>query len=78
MGISTQTKGNQKMHPDEFNNWAIIKTKFEENGTTDNYFYKRACAIVAGQPDPMDNLNHGASDDTTEMSIATPKQRLTD
>jgi|TARA_B100000085_G_scaffold114803_1_gene104583 hypothetical protein len=54
------------MHPDEFNNWAIIKTKFEENGTTDNYFYKRACAIVAGKPDPMDNLNHGASDDTTE------------
>ena len=54
------------MHPDEFNNWAIIKTKIEENGTTDNYFYKRACAIVAANPDPMDNLNHGASDDTTE------------
>ena len=40
------------MHPDELSNWAIIKEKFEENGTTENYYYKRACAIVGGQPDP--------------------------
>ena len=44
------------MHPDELANWQIIKEKFEENGTTDNYFYKRACAIVSGLPDPMSNL----------------------
>ena len=42
------------MHPDELANWQIIKEKFEENGTTDNYFYVRACAIVKGLPDPMD------------------------
>ena len=51
------------MHPDEFDNWVRIKTTFEENGTTDNYFYKRACAIVGGGPDPMDNLNYGTSDE---------------
>ena len=44
------------MHPEELQNWKIIKEKFEENGTTDNWFYKRACAIVSGQPDPMSNL----------------------
>jgi hypothetical protein len=42
------------MHPDEFANWVIIKEKFEENGTTDNCYYNRACAIVGGQPDPFD------------------------
>ncbi len=25
------------MHPDELQNWQIIKEKFEENGTTDNF-----------------------------------------
>ena len=34
------------MHPDEFQNWKTIKETFEENGTTDNYYYKRACAII--------------------------------
>ena len=41
------------MHPDEFSNWVRIKETFEANGTTDNMFYKRACAIVGGQPDPL-------------------------
>tara|TARA_B100001063_G_scaffold215432_1_gene216395 strand:- start:103 stop:258 length:156 start_codon:yes stop_codon:yes gene_type:complete len=41
------------MHPDEFQNWKIIKETFEENGTIENFFYKRACAIVGGQPDPL-------------------------
>ena len=50
------------MHPDEFANWAIIKEKFEENGTTENYYYKRACAIVGGQPDPMKNLPNVSQD----------------
>ena len=38
----------------ELNNWQIIKDKMEESGNTDNFFYKRACAIVAGLPDPLD------------------------
>jgi hypothetical protein len=50
------------MHPDEFQNWATIKKVFEENGTTDNYFYVRACAIVGGQPDPMKNLTNALQD----------------
>tara|TARA_S200002703_G_scaffold24614_1_gene21362 strand:+ start:605 stop:760 length:156 start_codon:yes stop_codon:yes gene_type:complete len=50
------------MHPDELQNWKIIKKKFEENGTTDNFFYKRACAIVNGQPDPMNNLPNVSQD----------------
>ena len=44
------------MHPDDLKNWTIIKEKFEENGTTENFYYKRACAIVGGLPDPMSNL----------------------
>jgi len=28
----------------------------EEKGTTDNFFYKRACAIVGGKPDPLEPL----------------------
>ena len=50
------------MHPDEFANWAIIKEKFEENDTTNNYYYKRACAIVGGQPDPMKNFPNASQD----------------
>jgi len=48
------------MHPDELQNWKIIKEKFEENGTTDNFFYKRACAIVGGLP--MSNLPNVSQD----------------
>ena len=43
------------MHPDELSNWVRIKETFEKNGTTDNYFYQRACAIVKGLPDPLHN-----------------------
>jgi hypothetical protein len=50
------------MHPDEFSNWEKIKETFEENGTTDNYFYVRACAIVGGQPDPMKKLSNVSQD----------------
>ena len=50
------------MHPDELQNWQIIKEKFEEDRTTDNFFYKRACAIVGGQPDPMKNLPNVSQD----------------
>ena len=42
------------MHPDTYANWVKIKEVFEEQGTTDNFFYTRACAIVKGLPDPLD------------------------
>ena len=50
------------MHPDEFSNWVKIKETFEESGNTDNFFYKRACAIVSGSPDPMENLPNVSQD----------------
>ena len=34
-------------------NWKKIKWLMEQSGRTDNMFYKRACAIVAGKPDPI-------------------------
>lgn len=42
-----------EMHPDDYKNWVKIKKVFEENGTTDNMFYKRACKIVKGEKDPL-------------------------
>jgi len=48
-----------------YNNWVKIKATFEASGNTDNFFYKRACAILSGGPDPIDKLmgqtpSHGA------------------
>ena len=54
------------MHPDELANWVRIKDMFDESGNTDNFYYKRACAIIEGKPDPMKNLGNGAQNDTTE------------
>ena len=50
------------MHPDEFSNWVRIKETFEESGNTDNFYYRRACAIVSGSPDPMKNLPNASQD----------------
>ena len=36
-----------------YNNWVKVKETFEQSGNTDNMFYKRACAIVSGKPDPL-------------------------
>ena len=36
-------------------NWERIKEKMEENGNTDNMFYKRACIVCKGGDDPLDN-----------------------
>lgn len=44
------------MSEEERKNWQRIKDAMEEKGTTDNYYYKRACAIVAGKPDPLNKL----------------------
>ena len=41
------------MSQEERDNWQRIKDTFEENGTTDNYFYKRAVAICEGKNDPI-------------------------
>jgi len=39
-----------------YNNWVKVKKTFEESGNTNNMFYTRACAIVAGRPDPLDRM----------------------
>jgi len=44
------------MTKDEKANWQKIKDVMEEKGTTDNMFYKRACAIVDGKRDPLESL----------------------
>ena len=36
-----------------YNNWVKIKKTFEASGNTNNMFYKRACAIVRGEKDPL-------------------------
>ena len=50
------------MTESEIKNWERIKNLMEEKGTTENYFYKRACAIVSGLPDPMSNLPNVTQD----------------
>ena len=51
------------MNPDELTNWQRVKEYFEElpEFKRDNMFYKRACLIVQGNPDPLDN--HGRIDE---------------
>ena len=34
-------------------NWQRIKVHLENVGQTENHFYKRACKICEGKPDPM-------------------------
>ena len=51
-----------------YNNWVKIKETFEASGNTDNFFYKRACAILSGGPDPIDKVmgqppSYGAPND---------------
>ena len=50
------------MHPDDFSNWVRIKEALEESGNTESFYYRRACAIVSGAPDPMENLPNVAQD----------------
>ena len=44
------------MSEEERANWQRIKETMEEKGSTDNFFYKRACAIVDGKSDPLQPL----------------------
>jgi hypothetical protein len=39
-----------------YNNWKKIKEVMEENGSTDNMFYKRACEILKSKKDPLDKF----------------------
>ena len=50
------------MNKEDAENWQRVKDYFEElpEFKRDNMFYKRACMIVAGHPDPLDN--HGQLD----------------
>lgn len=34
-------------------NWLKIKQMLEQTGKTDCFFYRRACALLEGKPDPL-------------------------
>ena len=42
------------MDKETIDNWQRVKEGLESAGKTDCHFYTRACAIVAGNPDPLD------------------------
>ena len=42
------------MDPEVLQNWAKIKAHLEAVGKTDCAFYRRACRILAGHPDPLE------------------------
>ena len=44
------------MTPEELENWQKVKEHFEAlpEDQRNNHFYKRACLICAGKPDPID------------------------
>jgi hypothetical protein len=41
------------MSKEERENWQRIKDAMEESGNTENHYYKRACAILSGEDDPL-------------------------
>lgn len=46
-------------------NWRRIKDALEAAGKTENHYYRRALAILAGMPDPFDRyheIGQGRSD----------------
>jgi len=45
-----------------FENWVRVKEALEESRNTENFYYRRACAIVSRAPDPMENLSNVAQD----------------
>ena len=47
------------MDKTSYENWVRVKEALEECGNTDNFYYRRACAIVLGQPDPMETVSVG-------------------
>ncbi len=45
------------MDPDTRENWRRIRDHLEAAGKTDNHYYRRALAILAGKPDPFDRYD---------------------
>jgi hypothetical protein len=45
------------MDPQTRENWRKIKHTLEAAGKTDNHYYRRALAILAGMPDPFDRYD---------------------
>ena len=37
-------------------NWQKVKDAMEASGNTDNFYYKRACAVLAGEKDPINAI----------------------
>ena len=50
------------MDKTSYENWVRVKEALEESGNTDNFYYRRACAILLGGPDPMENLPNVSQD----------------
>ena len=50
------------MDKTSYENWVKVKEALEESGSTDNFYYRRACAIVSGGSDPMENLSNVSQD----------------
>lgn len=42
------------MNEETRENWRKVKEALEKAGKTDNWYYRRAIAILAGKPDPFD------------------------
>ena len=47
------------MTPDTLENWRKIRDHMERVGQTNNYYYRRALAILSGKPDPFDRYDMG-------------------
>lgn len=45
------------MDRDTLENWRKIRDHLERVGQTDNHYYRRALAILAGRPDPFDRYD---------------------
>jgi len=45
------------MDRDTLENWRKIRDHLERVGQTENHYYRRALAILAGRPDPFDRYD---------------------
>ena len=50
------------MDKTSYENWVRVKESLESSGNTDNFYYRRVCAIVSGGSDPMENLPNASQD----------------
>jgi hypothetical protein len=49
------------MDCDTLENWRKIRDHMERVGKTENHYYRRALAILAGRPDPFDRYDEGVA-----------------